>query len=137
LRDLRWIWTPERISITRIDNPNGVETVGGEQFFWIGQGETRLEIAARGRGQVQLHATFVMGPSLPTTDVRRVRLTTDTGYRAELALRSGPQFVTVPVSQPLTTVTLTALDAPTVTSTGHQEKRPLLLGVSGLKAELH
>ena len=56
-----------------VANPNGTERLNGRSFYWIGQGETIVDVVATADGAAALSASFVRGPSLPNVPVRRLR----------------------------------------------------------------
>jgi hypothetical protein len=136
LQDVTWNWRPTEAVIARIDNPNGLETYEGQSFFWIGQGDTTVLVRTRGVGELRLGAHFLMGPSLPGINTRRLLVATDTGYKSEVVLTGGEQKISVPALHPHTVVTLTSQDTPSVAVTGNKDTRPLLVGVKGIHVEL-
>jgi hypothetical protein len=140
LQNLRWNWKPADATwaaITRIDNPNGLESIEDEPFFWLGKGSTTIHVRTRTSGQLQLYAYFLMGPSLPDAKSRRLLVTTKEGYKTEITLKEGEQTIVVPISITDATITLTPMDKPVTTTTGNNDTRPLLIGVKGIRAELH
>jgi hypothetical protein len=122
-------------AIKQIENANGLEQVDGTQFFWIGQGPTKIEMYAIQDGHLTLEATFVPGPSLPDAAVRQILIETNSGYREHISIAGGAQRIELPVQAGNTTITLTPLDVPTSAAT-NADPRPLLLGVKGLTVHL-
>jgi hypothetical protein len=137
LQDLRWNWRPTEATIMSIDNPNGLETYERQPFFWIGQGKTTIRVRTRSVGELRLSASFLIGPSLPSINVRRIRVATDTGYEREVTLTGGDGEIVVPALRAQTFVTLTPQDKPSVAVLSNKDTRPLLLGVKGIRVELH
>jgi hypothetical protein len=140
LQNIHWVWKPaaaQWAAILGIDNPNGLEFVEDDSFFWIGEGSTTLHIRARSQGNLQLYADFWMGPSLPNVNTRRLLVETETGYHKEMTISGGEQMISVPISLADTNITLTPMDKPSVDITSANDPRPLLIGVKGLRAELH
>jgi hypothetical protein len=130
-------WTPEDdpsdLFVIGIENRNGLErTVEGKRFMWLGPHDTVLRLVARRPGVLELAADCVLGPSVVGTPRRRVRVSTDTGYCAELVLGAGPAAIPVPVQAGMNTVSLHALDRPTRPRLSNGDARPLVLGVRDL-----
>jgi len=133
-----WSVTPGRwLMLTDTRNPNGTEAVDGQPFFWAGQGKTLWQALAGGPGELTLSARFRPGPSLPETPVRHVRVGTEDGRSWEWTTEGGPGSITVPVRAGPTTVSLQALDRPTVSAFPNGDRRPLLLGVEGLRTRFN
>jgi hypothetical protein len=122
--------------ILAITNPNGIQQVGGERFFWMGQGDTTLEILAPKSGVLHLVGTYLPGPSAPDRAERDLLVLTNAGYRNQISLINGDQSISLPVAAGQTTVTLRPLDKPTVKTLANGEARPLILGVRGITALL-
>ena len=72
MEDSQWLQLP-----TEIRNPNGLEKMGGKSFFWIGNGNTEIDVLSSGNGTVTIFAEFLLGPSLPDIQDRRLVLLTD------------------------------------------------------------
>ena len=131
LKDSRWLQP------TEIRNPNGLEKLSGKPFFWIGKGDTEIDLLSTENGTAVISAEFLLGPSLPDKPDRRLVLLTDKGYQANIIIaKNGPQEITVPVVRGENRVILHPLDRPSVSITGSGDKRPLLIGVRGLKVRL-
>jgi hypothetical protein len=126
--------TNERLAaIAGIENLNGIEqTENGEQFLWIGQGDTVINVVSYKAGTVALEGYFLPGPSLPETAVRRLLVRTDQDYEKEETLTDeGDRVISVPVVEGITRIVLHPLDKPTAQLPN--DPRPLLLGVQGLR----
>ena len=119
-------------AIAGIKNPNGTEQVeSGEQFFWIGQDDTVINVVSYKAGMVALEGYFLPGPSLPETSVRRLLVRTEQGYeREEVFTGEGDGILSVPVVEGTNRIVLHPLDEPTVPLPN--DPRPLLLGVQGM-----
>jgi hypothetical protein len=140
LQNIHWVWKPadaQWAAILGIDNPNGLEFVQDEPFFWIGKGHTTLHIRTRAQGALQLYAYFWIGPSLPNVKTGRLLVETEAGYHKEITLSDGDQMLSIPISLSDTKIILTPIDKPSVDTTSTNDPRPLLIGVKGLRAELH
>jgi len=131
LKDSRWIQP------TEIRNPNGLEKLSGKPFFWIGEGNTEIDLLSTVNGTATIFAEFLLGPSLPDKPDRRLVLLTDKGYQAKIIIaRNGLEEITVPVIKGKNRIILQPLDRPSVAVTGNGDRRPLLIGVRGLKVRL-
>ena len=119
-------------AIASTENPNGVEqTENGEQFFWIGRGDTMINVVSYKAGTVALEGYFLPGPSLPETGARRLLVSTDQGYeREEVFTGEGDGVLSVPVVEGINRIVLHPMDEPTVQLPN--DPRPLLLGVQGM-----
>ena len=131
LKDSPWIQP------TEIRNPNGLEKLSGKPFFWIGEGDTEIDLLSTANGSATIIAEFSLGPSLPDKPDRRMVLLTDKGYQANIIVaENGPQKIIVPVARGKNRIVLRSLDRPSVSVTGGGDRRPLLIGVRGLKVGL-
>jgi hypothetical protein len=126
--------TPVIIDV--IDNPNGLETVDKQSFFWIGQGDSKISILSGEAGQLRLTATFLLGPSAPDLNTRRVLVSTNHGDRQTVIVGNGLQSILTPIRVGTTIITLRALDRPSVARQSNGDTRPLMLGVQGLRVAL-
>jgi hypothetical protein len=108
-------------------NPNGVEELTpGATYFWMGQGDTQIEILASAPGQITLRALVAGGPCLPPNAGGTIHVATNHGYEADHAFRQAHQSITVPVVAGLTVIGLTPRDAAVPVSMPNGETRPLL-----------
>jgi hypothetical protein len=120
----------------RLENQNGLETVDGERFFWIGQGDTILEVLTSTGGVLHLVGAFLPGPSVTDRTGRKLLVMTDAGYQSQLTLLGGNRSISLPVPAGATKITLRPLDKPTKTVLPNGDTRPLILGVKGLTVRL-
>jgi hypothetical protein len=127
---LRAVWVQE------IVNPLGVEKVDGKPFFWIGQQPVVLTAQATRSGLLVLGGEFRPGPSLPSVNVRQLRVSTDRGFEQTVLVGGGAQTIEVPVAAGATQIMLSVLDTPTVLMQPNGDTRALLLGIRALKVEL-
>ena len=131
LKDSRWLQP------TEIRNPNGLEKMGGKSFFWIGDGDTEIDLLSTENGTAAISAEFLLGPSLPDKPDRRLVLLAEEGYQTNILIsENGPRAISVPVVAGRNRITLRPLDRPSVSITGNNDTRPLLVGVKGLKIRL-
>jgi hypothetical protein len=118
-------WT----TLEAVDNPNGLERVDGDPFFWLGKGQTVVSLIAGQSGAALLKFEAVPGPSR-SEPTRRVRITTANGYDRTVAVGGGPAALDVPLVPGRQEIRLQALDPPLI-HLAH-DPRPLLLGVRRL-----
>ena len=116
--------------------PNGIEQLDDKQFFWMGKDQTAITVQSAEAGKLLLGAHFLLGPSLPDLPKRKLLIATDHGYRQTYIITTGEQTIELPVSAGETVITLTTLDAPTVSHLSNGDTRPLVLGVQGLQVWL-
>lgn len=133
-----WKLADKWLVISAIRNPNGVENWGGTRGFWIGKGDTEIELISSKNGQVIIEGQFIRGPSLPERSDRRMLIFSAQGYQTSVSIvENGRPTLSVPVSLGKNQIFFRALDQPTLTRLPDGDTRPLLLDVYGLKiAEL-
>lgn len=120
--------------LLNIQNKNGLEDWGGERGFWLGDGDTGLEIVSRGDQPIVLTADFKLGPSLPDSTDRRILLLTEGGSSSVFTiLRNGIQALSIPVVKGTNHIVLRPLDKATAIGLPNGDMRPLILGMSGLR----
>lgn len=120
-----------------VNNPNGIELWAGEQGFWIGTEETKIQILAPRRGRAVLAGEFIPGPSLPDQPSRRILISADGGYETTITIeKSGPYVYSIPVAAGMNQIIFRALDQPTITRQPNGDTRPLVLGIKGLRVSL-
>ena len=119
-----------------MDNPNGIEQVAGLPFFWIGGPATVVRVATAGAGEIDLAADVIGGPSRAAgAPPPRLRVSVPAvGLVREVTVAGGAWTLRVPVAAGATAISLEALDAPTVVQQTNGDRRPLLIGVSNLRA---
>ncbi|MEI8064223.1 MAG: hypothetical protein WCH84_09190 [Verrucomicrobiota bacterium] len=129
--------TANRMELIGIDNANGLETVNGRPFFWIGGGDSCLSLHCATNGTALLGFCASAGPSLPETSERLLLLRTESSFSRLIRINDNPNVeVTFPVRHGLNRVYLTPLDKPTAKTLSNGDPRTLLVGVSGLSVKL-
>jgi hypothetical protein len=119
--------------IEQIDNPNGLEHVGGEPFLWIGgRRPTRIVVRTDEDGELLLSGRFSFGPSRSNGAVRRLAVALNGGPPRIVTIAPGQQAIPIFVRRGPTELELTAVDAPQVATLPNGDTRPLIVGVSGL-----
>jgi hypothetical protein len=130
------LWEPPPsgpwITLLTVRNPNGLEDVRGDRFFWLGGEDTRLFVLAGQAGTLRASAEFLLGPGAHGSR-RAVRVDTSAGHQQTVHLAQGPGTIEVPVLQGVQEVRLRPLDRGTPAGA---DPRPLVLGVFGLRLSL-
>ena len=116
----------------RLDTPYGIEHADGRPFFWMGEGETALEVLAHCAGTVSLSADFVAGPDLASSPGCRLQVRTGSGRQFEVPISGGPQTLIVPLEAGRTTLWLTPLGKSASNPRAGGDPRTLLLLVREL-----
>lgn len=112
-----------------IRNQNGLEQdSSGVPFFWLGNGETEIELFSRKSGIAHFAAEAYPGPSLPQSHTRRLNLSID--RQVQKLTIEGPQETfsfAVPVRAGKNVIRILSLDKPLVLTQPNGDTRPLLL----------
>jgi hypothetical protein len=115
-----------------VTNPNGIERLNGRSFYWIGQGETIIDVLATADGVAALSASFMRGPGLPNVADRRLRIETASGESRNFTIaRDGALSLIVPVLRGRNRLVVRPLDTPIVF-----DPRPRLIGMEGLSVSI-
>jgi hypothetical protein len=121
------------IRIVAVNAPNGVETVNGKAFFWLGQEQTHVVLDANGVGNAELGFVPTLGPSLPGVLQRHLLVMTGNRQARVVDIEASPRvLIVVPVVRGRNDVVLQVLDRPTVEAGPDADRRQLLLGVGDL-----
>jgi hypothetical protein len=130
-----WLWklsTGAWAVPTAFDNPAGLNDPQDQGTFWVGAKSTTIEVLASQPGEVILNGAFLPGPSLPETDVRHLRIRSSRGYESELVSHGSVEELRVPICSGKTTITIEALDTPSLTVLPNGDPRTLLVLVQKL-----
>ena len=123
------------VVLVSVNNPNGNEQVDGRSFYWIGEGDTSIDLLATSEGDAVISARFTRGPSLPGAAERRLTLSANGGTAQLVTIdRDGELALPVRVRLGENRVLVHPLDRPTAVSPN--DPRPLLVGVAGLRARM-
>jgi hypothetical protein len=117
-----------------IQNANGLEHFRGVELFWMGQGETRVDVLADYTGTLELEAEFYPGPPLAAPAARRIEVVCGPDYRRHLLVGSGVGTIPVPVKAGSNEIVLRPLDTPDCPPPLVDNPRPLVLLVGRLRA---
>jgi hypothetical protein len=125
------------VELLGISNPNGFEVVNKRPFFWIGGGNTYINLRSSRPGVVVLTLNCEPGPSLPETRDRRLLITAPPGFSETLKIDEYPNAsFAVPVREGITQICFQPLDTPTAAVLPNSDSRQLLIGVSEVRPEL-
>jgi len=127
--------TTDDLQIVSIKNPNGLETYEDAPFFWIGQGETEINVFADHAGRIDLVGEFIFGPSLPNAQTRRIQMYANGILSKEIVITGATRKISAQVVAGKNVLAIRALDEPTVLTTGDGDHRPLLLGVKNIRVQ--
>ena len=144
LHDVLWadgpyaLWrVPARgaVVLVAVNNPNGSERVDGRSFYWVGKGDTTIDLLATSDGDAVISARFARGPSLPGAAERRLALSANGGAPQLVTIdRDGEFALPVHVRRGENRVLLQPIDRPTAISP--DDPRPLLVSMAGLRARM-
>ncbi len=132
---LRRIPAQGAIVLVAVNNPNGNERVDGRSFYWIGEGDTSVDLLATSEGEAEISARFIRGPSLPGAAERRLTLSANGGTPQLVTIdRDGEFALPVHVRRGENRLLVHPLDRPTAVSP--HDPRPLLVGMAGVSARM-
>jgi hypothetical protein len=123
--------------LRNVANPNGLERMNGRSFFWIGGGETDLDLVATSAGEAELSGRFIRGPSLPGGTDRHLLVVSNSGTGRTFTVgEDGLRSLSVSVRAGENRIHIRALDRPSLMVTGAGDTRPMVVGVEGLSVSL-
>jgi len=124
--------------IAGISNPNGVEILNNNEFYWLGNQKTLIDIQSSFTGIISIVGDFMMGPSLSETTERNLMVTSRINGQSHsfaFTIRPGRNIIEVPVSRGNNKIELSVLDEPTINSLPNGDSRVLLLGLQNIQFE--
>lgn len=117
-----------------ITNPNGIENWNGETGFWLGGGQTILNIISSDDGQVVFTGDFIPGPSIPNQASRKLEILDNrTGEIQTFVIAKGKWEFHFPVHRGNSKIIMTVLDRSTIPVLPNGDQRTLLLGMTNVK----
>lgn len=132
------IWNNKRFSlihleaprIQEIQNPNGIETVEGKPFFWIGSSRpTSIKIFSPNLGQFYFAAEELwLGPSLPESKLRTICITDSLGKHSQIVNCTNPKIL-FNLQKGFNNIELYIDEMPTCRIQANGDDRELMLGV--------
>jgi hypothetical protein len=125
----------ETAHVRDIENPNGVESwFGKEPFFWMGGGDTIVNIFSSDAGVARLTATLLPGPSLADKSKVRLRIVSPMGGNIEQNLEWGPARIEIPVRAGLNRIAMRALGRSGPNLGVAKDHRTMMIGFRNLQA---
>ncbi|AMY11730.1 hypothetical protein LuPra_04988 [Luteitalea pratensis] len=118
--------------VVAVENPNGMEALNGQPFFWLGRDAAVVDVSAREPASVVLTGVAMLGPSVSGKPVRRLRITAG-GASYETTLGNGAFALPVHVPAGTSRVWFEALDESNVPTLSNGDRRTLLLGIHDLQ----
>jgi hypothetical protein len=117
--------------LAQVRSPNGLEVVGGDQFFWLGTQPVTLVIEAGRKGSALLRAKeFLPGPSAPKLLYRTV--IAECGlHRTEYRITKDSVGIPLQLDRGMQECTVRSSDVPSVLRQPSGDPRVLLLGLKG------
>ena len=117
--------------LVQVRNSYGLETVGGDQFFWLGGEPATMVIDAGQAGPALLRAKeFWFGPSAP--DLLFRTLVTECGqHRIQYRFTKDSKGVPIQLDRGMQECRIWCKDAPSVLKQPNGDTRVLLLGLKG------
>jgi hypothetical protein len=125
---------PDWFDLQAVHNPNGNEVFDGKPFYWLGKGETEISIVAAAVKAVTVEFDLELGPSLPESMPRRLRVSLGAEPVQELLIvRNGKIALTLRLQPGINKLVLTSPDQPTVARLPGGDRRPLILKLQNLQ----
>jgi len=116
--------------IQEIQNPNGIETVEGKPFFWIGSSRpTSIKIFSPDLGQFYFAAEELwLGPSLPESKLRTICITDSNGRHSQIVNCTNPKIL-FNLQKGFNNIEVYIKEKPTCRLQTNGDNRELMLGV--------
>ena len=131
-------YNQSKITCFDVSNPNGIEVVNNNEFYWLGNQKTLIDIQSSFAGIISIVADFTMGPSLPEMTERTLLVTTVINGRSQsfnFIIRTGRNTIEFPVGKGNNKIELSVLNEPTVHSLPNGDPRVLLLGLQNIQVQ--
>jgi hypothetical protein len=111
--------------------------MNGRSFYWIGGGNTELDVFATSAGQAVFSGRFIPGPSIPEGAERHLLVVEEGQLEKRVTVtHDGNRSFSFPVRAGENRISVRDLDRPSVASTAGNDTRQLLVGVEGLTVSL-
>ncbi len=122
-----------RVLLDKVVNKNGEDRPGGRAWYWLGDGDTVLDVYADYDGQARLAARIEPGPGVADPGASRLTVSNDGAGAVTLAVPEKRQLsVVVPVHPGKNRIILTPTAVTDPSRQPPGDSRPLLFGLSGL-----
>jgi hypothetical protein len=122
------------LSLLYISNPNDLETLDGQPFFWLGDGPTILTIYSGYDRSIRVLFEAKLGPSFSGYSERHLR-TTSQDWATISVVQPGPVELEIPVWKGENQVIFEVVERPNISVLPNGDQRPLMLGVLNLRVE--
>jgi hypothetical protein len=120
------------LSVLHIHNPNGLEILDGQPFFWLGDSPTTLDIYSAHDKSIQILFEAKIGPSFSEQTKRHIRITSQ-DWNTISVIHPGAIELEIPVWKGENQVVFEVVERPNISILPNGDKRPLLLGVLNLE----
>lgn len=118
--------------IVDIANPNGLETLGGQRFAWIGPEPTVIRVSVPKDGSYLIRATaFIAGASIPGKPASMIAVQAGS-ETSTIAVDSKTPGIPIDLKKGENVIRLWGLDRPTLSKLPNGDTRTLLLGIQGM-----
>jgi hypothetical protein len=128
---------PTSARIEGVTNPNGIEQLDGQPFFWLGAGPATVRISSESLVSTRLQAELFLGPSVASSvSTRRLRIRASghaTFREAEVGAGDWVEPITLRPGE--TIVQLDTAPPAVLRPQTNGDRRPLVLGVRNLRLE--
>lgn len=132
-----WIFSEPYIYLMSIENPNGLERWNNQPGFWVGQRVTEIDVMSSRYGTAQLQFTASLGPSLPASIARHLKIYNQNGYEKQIRLSKIMQIsLDIPVKKGKNTIFLAVKEKPLIQRLPNGDERSLLVGCTDLSVRL-
>jgi len=121
-----------------ISNPNGIDLVNNQDFYWLDNQKTLIDIQSSFAGSISIVGDFTMGPSLPEITERNLMVTSVINGKSQsfnFTIRPGRNTIEIPVGIGNNKIELSVLNEPTVYSLPNGDPRVLLLGLRNIQIQ--
>lgn len=120
------------LALINIYNPNGLELLDGQPFFWLGDSQTILDIYSACDKNIRLLFEALMGSSF--SGQRHLRIDSK-DWNLVVVVQSGPVELEIPIWNGENQVLLSVLEKPNSHAASTDDRRPLMLGVLNLRVD--
>ena len=120
------------LSLLHINNPNGLESLNGQPFFWLGGASTIFTIYSAQDKNIRILFDAKMGPSFSGQSKRHLRIASR-DWDIVSVIRSGLVELEIPVWKGENQIVFEVIEKPNILIMPNGDTRPLILGVLNLR----
>lgn len=120
------------LAVLNIDNPNDVEVLDGQQFFWLGDSQTILDIYSAYNQNVRIMFEAKMGYSYSEQTRRHLRIDSK-DWNLVIVVQPGFVEIEVPVLKGENQVFFDVIEKPNIPVLPNGDKRSLMLGILNMR----